>query len=237
MKTWYYVVRGSEIILALVSTYLAVRSLLESSIYKTIIKHIIRHFSSSKIPFIPNPNIVELIPVILGGITFLTVLLNYIEGKPEDVIKIYELNLLMFLPEALAYSNLNWLNLLDIEEMIQPTREFTPIFLTGTVILFGYTLALTTSRDRETIQELRERGVNEGEINSIFIDKTSLNIATVTTSTLSTILIATAIPSISKLLEPLTPKLDYNYIIFGLTSSTLIILAIITYLKNRTKIS
>jgi hypothetical protein len=233
MNIWYHVMRGSEIMLALAGTYLAVKSFLGSSLYRIINEHVLGPIFTDQVSLIHNPSLIELIPIILGSLAFLTVLFNYMEGKPENVTSIYELNLILIIPETLSFSKLNWLNLVDLEELMEPTRGFTSIFFTGVIILFGYTLALSMSRDRETIKELEERGVNQDDINDIITKKTILNLATVSTSTMTTLLIAGTVPIIHNALNPITPKLPHNYITFGLTASLIIVTGIILYLKNR----
>ncbi|MBW1933127.1 MAG: hypothetical protein JRI56_08965 [Deltaproteobacteria bacterium] len=154
------------------SSYLAIRSLFSSSLYRSASLFVTRQLGALGVTTIASAQMDQAIPLLLSGLVFLRVMYNYALGRPGNIVSIFEMNLALFTPEALSFSRINWFNLIGQPQLLQPSRGFTEVLMTGIFIMAGYITLLFTSRYRETTGELRRRGAEPGEVDEALAHQT-----------------------------------------------------------------
>jgi hypothetical protein len=165
----------------------------------------------------------------LSALVFLIVIYDYSIGKPENMIDIYQINLVLITPEILGFSKLNWFNLLQAGQLTQPARTFFEVFLTGVVVIAGYITLLYTSKIREELDGLSQRGASSTELDTVFYKQTSLVLSLIVLSIVivSGITIGTTV--ITNRLSPILSEYQFTYLIFGATAILLMLGGIIYY--------
>ena len=222
-------IRGFEIMFTILSSYLAINSFFSSSLYSTsidgltVILRAIGVFTSTR------SEINQYFPIMLSALVFLIVIYDYSIGKPENMIDIYQINLVLITPEILGFSKLNWFNLFQAGQLTQPARTFFEVYLTGVVVIAGYITLLYTSKIREELDGLSQRGASSVELDTVFYKQTSLVLSLIVLSIVivSGITIGTTV--ITNRLSPILSEFQFTYLIFGATAILLMLGGIIYY--------
>ena len=208
-------IRAYEVLVTVGSSYLAISSFFASSLYESLSQLINRVLTMYDILTISTADVTKIVPLLVSAIVFLVVIYDYAIGKPENMIDIYEINLVLISPEVLSFSKLNWMNLIEKPQILEPSRGQATVFLTGVVILVGYISLLFTSRFKETSRELVERGANPVRVQEIFVKQSILTIGIVFASALLSLLVCVSIPFIHSMLAPLVSAISYGYLVLG----------------------
>ena len=169
-------VRVYEAGVTIVGSYLAVNSFLNSSLYNTIaggLSQLLRLFG---IMTISSSQVALVVPAVVTLIVALVIIYDYAMGKPEDIIDIYQINMLMLTPEVLSHSKLNWLNLIQKPQILESTRDPAYVYFSGAVMLIGYLSLYFISKSREDLDGLRSRGVEDLQIDPVSEKQTRLSI-------------------------------------------------------------
>jgi len=205
-----------EVLVTIGSSYLAINSFFASSLYDSVSQLINRVLAMYNIQTISTTDVTKIVPLMVSAIVFLVVIYDYAIGKPENMIDIYEINLVLISPEALSFSNLNWMNLIQKPQILEPTRGPATVFLTGVVILVGYISLLFTSRFKETSQELVERGADHVRVQEIFVKQSVLAIGLVFASALLSVMVYVSITFVCNILASSISKISYSYLVLGI---------------------
>jgi len=208
-------IRVYEVLVTIGSSYLAISSFFASSLYDSVSQFINRVLAMYNIQTISTTDVTKIVPLMVSAIVFLVVIYDYAIGKPENMIDIYEINLVLISPEALSFSKLNWMNLIQKPQILEPTRGPATVFLTGVVILVGYISLLFTSRFKETSQELVERGADHVRVQEIFVKQSILTIGLVFASALLSVMVYVSIPFVSNMLASSISRISYSYLVLG----------------------
>lgn len=208
-------IRVYEVLITIGSSYLAINSFFASSLYDSVSQLINRVLAMYDILTISTTDVTKIVPLLVSAIVFLVVIYDYAIGKPENMIDIYEINLVLISPEALSFSKLNWMNLIKKPQILEPTRGPAMVFLTGVVILVGYISLLFTSRFKETSQELVERGADDSRVQEIFVKQSILTIGLVFASALLSVMVYVSIPFVSNMLASSISRISYSYLVLG----------------------
>jgi hypothetical protein len=209
-------IRVYEVLVTIGSSYLAINSFFASSLYDSLSQLINRVLATYNILTISSTDVTKIVPLLVSAIVFLVVIYDYAIGTPDNMIDIYEINLVLISPEALSFSKLNWMNLIQRPQILEPTRGPATVFLTGVVILVGYISLLFTSRFKETSQELVERGADDGRVQEIFVKQSVLTIGLVFASALLSVMVYVSIPFVSSLLASSVSGISYGYLVLGI---------------------
>ena len=228
-------IRIYEASITILSSYLAISSFFNSSLYKTIATGLNQLLRLFQIRTISSQQITTIIPLLVTLLVSLLIVYDYIVGKPENIINIYQLNLLLITPETLSYSKLDWLNLIQKPQILEPTRSPTTVYLSGAVILLGYLSLYFTSLSRKTSEELAYRGVEENRVNQVFLKQSALSITLTTSAALISTVVFLAIPPLNTLLLSIIGQQPYNYLAFGVPGVTLLLLSLWFYLREQEK--
>ncbi len=208
-------IRGYEVLVTVGSSYLAISSFFASSLYESLSQLINRVLAVYDILTISTADVTKIVPLLVSAIVFLVVIYDYAIGKPENMIDIYEINLVLISPEVLSFSKLNWMNLIEKPQILEPGRGQATMFLTGIVILVGYLSLFFTSRFKETSRELAERGANPGRVQEVFVKQSILTISMVLASALLSVMVYVSIPFIHSLLAPMVSGVSHSYLLLG----------------------
>lgn len=230
-----YLIRGFEGGITLLSSYLAISSFFQSSLYQTIaggVDQILRMFS---IRTISSSQVTLYIPLIVTAIVALILVYDYSMGSPEDIMDIYQINLMLITPEILSYSRLDWLNLIKRPQILEPTRSSVPIFLTGIVILFGYLSLYFISKSRANLDDLRKRGVEDEPLHHLFEKQSKLSVLLAFLSCFITLSVYLFGATFSSFVQSIFKGLSYSYLIFGVPGIFLLLASLWLFLKIEEK--
>jgi magnesium-transporting ATPase (P-type) len=216
MKRDGALIRVYEVLVTIGSSYLAISSFFASSLYDSLSQLINRVLAAYDILTISSTDVTKIVPLLVSAIVFLVVIYDYAIGKPENMIDIFEINLVLISPEVLSFSKLNWMNLIEKPQILEPTRGPATVFLTGVVILVGYISLLFTSKFKETSRELVERGADYGRVQEIFVKQSVLTIGLVFASALLSLVVYVSIPFVSSLMASSISRISYSYLVLGI---------------------
>lgn len=237
MNRSYLLTRVFEVLITITSSYLALISFFNSSLYQSISEGVSRFLAAYSITTSVAAQAEQLIPLMVTAMVFLVVMYNYAAGKPEYMVEIFQLNMVFYMPEALSFSKLNWLNLINQPQILQPSRGFHEVLLTGILITTGYLALHLTAKHRETLKELENRGADPGQIDEVFIHQTTLSFSLSVLAALTTLVMAFSIPLIRDAMTSSLSLYKERYLVLGVASSTLILGGIALYLKSRAQAS
>lgn len=228
-------IRIYEASITILGTYLAISSFFNSSLYNTIASGLTQILRLFQIRTISSQQITTIIPLLVTLLVSLLIAYDYIIGKPENIINIYQLNLLLITPETLSYSKLDWLNLIQKPQILEPTRSPTTVFLSGAVILIGYLSLYFTSMSRKTSQELTYRGVEESRVDLITLRQSALSITLTTSAAILTTIIFLTITPLNTLIQSIIGQQSYSYLAFGVPGVALLLFTVWYYLREQEK--
>ena len=236
MKRFGALIRVYEVLVTVVSSYLAISSFFASSLYESLSLLLNRVLSVYNILTISTADVIKMVPLLISAIVFLIIIYDYAIGKPENIIDIFEINLVLISPEVLSFSKLNWMNLIETPQILEPSRGQATVFLTGAVILVGYISLFFTSRFKETSSELTERGADSGMVQDVFVKQSVLTNGILFASALLSALVYVTIPFLNGLLASTVSGRSYSYLVLGgLSVITLISTLFIFYNNHRSK--
>ncbi len=229
-------IRVYEVLVTIGSSYLAISSFFASSLYDSLSASINRILAMYDIQTISITDVTKIVPLLVSAIVFLVVIYDYAIGKPEKMIDIFEINLVLISPEVLSFSKLNWMNLIEKPQILEPTRGPATVFLTGVVILVGYISLFFTSRFKETSRELVERGADNDRVQEIFVKQSVLTIGLVFASALLSATVYVSIPFVKGMLASSISAVSYSYLVLGVLAVVILSMTVfIFYNEQRTR--
>jgi len=227
------VVRVYEAVITVLSSFLAVSSFFSTSLYRAISGWVVDLLRSLNVVTASTQSITRYAPIMLSTLVFLVVVYDYAVGKPESMIDIYEINLVLIAPELLSHSRLNWLNLIEKAGVVEPTRGPAYVFLTGVVVLVGYISLLFTARARETYAELESRGVGPVQLGRVFLQQSQVSVALALASALVSSIFFLALPGVKAVLHPLVAGVEYSYLVLGAAAAAVICVGVAVYFTEQ----
>ena len=230
-------IRLYEVLVSIGSSYLAISSFFASSLYDSVSQFINRVLAMYDILTISTTDVTKIVPLLVSAIVFLVVIYDYAIGKPENMIDIFEINLVLISPELLSFSKLNWMNLIEKPQIIKPTRGPATVFLTGVIILVGYISLFHTSRFKETSRELMERGADLGQVQETFVKQSFLTIGTVFASALLSVMVYVSIPLLTNLLALSISSISDSYLILGVLAVVLLSVTVFVFYNEQRTIN
>ncbi len=158
-----------QVILVALSTAVALISFLSSTLFSS--------FSSYAYLLLQNNTIYNSIPLgktilVELALTIFFVVIVSVDLKQENFSYIYIYNLILFAPEVLSHSQVNYLNLLDLSHLFSPNRSLQTVIVTGLIIVLSSCMIEFVSKEREIMHNYHTRGVpgeavHGGEIASL----------------------------------------------------------------------
>ena len=225
-------IRLYEGIITVLSSYLAISSFFNSSLYKTISGGLAQILRLFQIRTISSQQISTIIPLLVTLLVSMLIVYDYIVGKPENIINIYQLNLLLITPEILSFSKLDWLNLIQKPQILEPTRSPTIIFLSGTIILLVYLTLYFISLSRKTSVELAYRGIEETRVDEVFTKQSNLSIQLALAAAIKSSSLFLITGPLNSVLQSIFGQQPYSNLAFGVPGVALLLFSIWYYLRE-----
>ena len=237
MRWKYYSIRLLEIAIIFTSGYLAVNSFFHSFIYKQaklLVAQALTRFDISYTIVGINPDVI--LPILISVLVFVTASYYWLFGSREKIISIYHFNMILFIPEALSFSKLDWMRLFNVPQTIFISdRAFTDNLLTALVIMSGYITLFMTNRFLETIEANDKRGALQSETDLVFINQSMISYLVIGASFLVLIGASYVVPLIQSGIHNLLQTQQYRYIILGLVSTIIISASLLIYYREQIK--
>ena len=232
MRDRYLIVRVLEAWIALCTTYLALNSFFSSSIYVFISKMVKWLFEEMGFILKANLDASTYMPIILTILIFIAIAYEFAIGQERNIINIYQINFMLFIPEALSFSKLNWFNLLDAGYILQPIRGYSQVFLTGVIIMTSYSILTFTAQYRSNMRQYITQGVSYEQLKEVIENQAILSFLLGTFSATVIIIVSTIIPLIKNRILKYSIKIPFAYLILGVAASTGVIFWAILILRN-----
>lgn len=230
-----YLIRGYEAGITILSSYLSISSFFKSSLYNTIASGMDQILRMMNIRTISSQQVSVYIPILVTAIVALVIIYDYFMGTPEDIIDIYQINLLLITPEVLSFSKLDWLNLIQRPQILDPTRNPLTIFVTGSIVFLGYLSLYFISKSREDVEDLRYRGVDETQLEIVFEKQSTIGTVLALFSVILSVTVFLLSTPVNNLIRGLVTGVSYGYLVFGVPGILLLLVSLWLFLKIEEK--
>jgi hypothetical protein len=154
--------------------------------------------------------------------------------------KICHLSLVLLLPSTLWFSNLDWLQILNLPinlQLFKTEMPLTYILGTGVLLFSTETLLHFLQHAKRTRSELLSRGADRWDVEKTAVKQYMFALTLTTLSTLTAVATAAAALLLKAALLNLTAQMPYPYIILGTSAAAITLTSILAYLKAHSKTS
>lgn len=230
-----YLIRGYEAGITILSSYLSISSFFKSSLYNTIASGMDQILRMMNIRTISSQQVSVYIPILVTAIVALVIIYDYFMGTPEDIIDIYQINLLLITPEVLSFSKLDWLNLIQRPQILDPTRNPLTIFVTGSIVFLGHLSLYFISKSREDVEDLRYRGVDETQLELVFEKQSTIGTVLALFSVILSVTVFLLSTPVNNLIRGLVTGVSYGYLVFGVPGILILLVSLWLFLKIEEK--
>jgi hypothetical protein len=227
------VIRGSEFVVALASTYMAVVTMVQTSLYwraRPYIAVVLGPIASS-LGGSPTGEGGSTLDLIIIGMALALSFTFWRKGDESGFGRLFSLNMLMFFPSVLDFSQFNWINLiLPYESITAVTVHW--VFGVGLLLQATYLTLRYTVRFREMRAELEERGAEEDDIDEVSRGQMVYLGQLVAGTVAISVGVYFGYPSVSRFLDVEATGLPYPQLIIGVVFTLLIAAGTILYLRG-----
>ena len=226
-------IRGSEIVIALASTYMAAVTMVQTSLYwraRPYIALVLGPIASS-LGGAPTGEGGSALDLIVIGMALALSFTFWRKGNEAGFGRLFSLNMLMFFPSVLDFSTFNWINLIiPYESVTAVTVQW--VFGVGLLLQATYLTLRYTVRFREMRAELEERGAEEDDVDEVsrgqMVYLGQLVVGTVAISAG----VYFGFPYVNRFLVGAADGLPYPHLIIGIIFTLLIAAGTILYLRG-----
>jgi len=224
----------TQIALTALSSAFAILSFLNSSLYQFA-----SQYFDTLLYNIPQgiTGIVKSNTIIEYALILFFLLIIIIDIYKENFAYIFRYNILLFLPEALSCSEINFFNFLNLSPLFQPRREIVLIFITGLIIVTCYNIVTFISTGRELMRNYSSKGVRSEVTSFVLSKQTKYSLLLGGATLLVTILIVIFNSFSSVLLSPLATVVPYKYFFYSALSIAFIIMGLFFFLYDKLRAS
>jgi hypothetical protein len=219
MKTESFI-RGSEFVVALASTYMAVVTMVQTSLYwraRPYIAVVLGPIASS-LGGSPTGEGGSALDLIIIGMALALSFTFWRKGNESGFGRLFSLNMLMFFPSVLDFSTFNWINLILPYESVTVPND---------VWVFRYTV-----RFREMRAELEERGAEEEDVDEVSRGQMVYLGQLVAGTVAISAGVYFGYPYVNRFLDVEAAGLPYPQLIIGVVFTLLIAAGTILYLRG-----
>lgn len=234
MRARYYSFRAFELAIMFVSCNLAVGSFFHSFIYvliKQFLGDLLLRLNVSYTLAVVNPE--TILPQLISVLVFIVTFYYWLFGSRAKIRLIYKFNFVLFFSEALSFSQLNWMRLLDMPFFFKTERSFSELLITGLVIVAGYIILYMNSRFLETRTSLLKRGALQEEADLVFVNQSMILFLIMTVSFIVVFGIYFAVPIIKTQVHTMLQSQVYRYILLGMMSTIIIAASLLVYFREQ----
>jgi hypothetical protein len=227
------VIRGSEFVVALASTYMAVVTMVQTSLYwraRTLIEDILSSIGYS-LGSSPTGEGGSALDFIVIGMALALSFTFWRKGNESGFGRLFSLNMLMFFPSVLDFSTFNWINLiLPYESVTVPNDVW--VFGVGLLLQATYLTLRYTVRFREMRKELEERGAEEDDVDEVSRGQMVYLGQLVAGTVAISAGVYFGYPYVNRFLDVEAAGLPYPQLIIGVVFTLLIAAGTILYLRG-----
>lgn len=226
-------IRGSEFVVAIVSTYMAAVTMVQTSLYWRIrpyIAVILGPLASSLGGGAPTEGGSALDLIIVGMALALSFSL-WRRGDEAGFGRLFSLNMLMFFPSVLDFSMFNWINLiLPYESVTAVSVQW--VFGVGLLLQATYLTLRYTVRFRGMRAELEDRGAEDDDVDEVSSGQMVYLGQLVLGTTVISGVVYFGVPYVNRFLMGEAVGLPYPHLIIGVICTLLIAVGTILYLRG-----
>ncbi len=226
-------IRGSEFVVALVSTYMAAVTMVQTSLYwraRPYIAVVLGPIASS-LGGSPTGEGGSALDLIIIGMALALSFTFWRKGGESGFGRLFSLNMLMFFPSVLDFSTFNWINLiLPYESITAVTIHW--VFGVGLLLQATYLTLRYTVRFREMREELEERGAEEDDIDEVSRGQMVYLGQLVAGTVAISAGVYFGFPYVNQFLMGEAAGLPYPHLIIGVVFTLLIAAGTILYLRG-----
>jgi hypothetical protein len=232
MKTESFI-RGSEFVVALASTYMAAVTMVQTSLYwraRPYIAVVLGPIASS-LGGSPTGEGGSTLDFIIIGMALALSFTFWRKGDESGFGRLFSLNMLMFFPSVLDFSQFNWINLiLPYESITEVTVHW--VFGVGLLLQATYLTLRYTVRFREMRKELEERGAEEDDVDEVSRGQMVYLGQLVAGTVAISAGVYFGFPYVNRFLMGEAAGLPYPHLIIGVVFTLLIAAGTILYLRG-----
>jgi hypothetical protein len=226
-------IRGSEFVVALASTYMAVVTMVQSNLYfaaRPYIAVVLGPIASS-MGGISTPEGGSTLDFIMIGMALALSFTFWRRGDEAGFGRLFSLNMLMFFPSVLDESLFNWINLILPYEIISDIPKGW-VFGVGLLLQATYLTLRYTVRFRGMREELEERGAEDDDVDEVSRGQIVYLGQLVAGTVAISAGVYFGVPSVNRFLKGEAVGLPYPHLIIGVICTLLIAAGTILYLRG-----
>jgi hypothetical protein len=215
-----------QILLAGLGTAVALASFLSSTLFSS--------FSSYVYLLLQNNTIYNSIPfgktlLVEMAVTIFFAVIVSVDLKEENFSYIYIYNLILFAPEIVSYSQVNYLNIIDLSHLFSPNRDLQAAIVTGLIIVLSYCMIEFVSRERELMLNYHTRGVPREAVSKG--EMTTLRYTLIIGG--STFIVSLILLAVNNILDypPSLFIVPYQQLVFGVASFIFLLAGLLLFMN------
>ncbi len=213
-------------LIALVATYMAAVTMVQTTLYNKLIDKVSNYFGPSLDPYLPYINIGLIIGVLFLAFTF------WRKGDEIWFGRLFNMNMLMFFPAVLDFSTFNWIGLIFDMTPI-PGLSGLWVFGVGLLLQVTYLSLRYTVRFRYTRDELEGRGATMEDIDAVTRGQVGYLMLLVTLTIVATSIMYISLPYITQIAADPLSTLPVPHMVVGLLVVVLIAATLVYYLRSQ----
>lgn len=218
--------RSIEAFIALVATYMAAVTMVQTTLYNKLLDKLSNYFGPSLDPYLPYINIGIIIGVLFLAFTF------WRKGDEIWFGRLFNMNMLMFFPAVLDFSTFNWIGLIFDMTPI-PGLSGLWVFGVGLLLQATYLSLRYTVRFRYTRDELEGRGATMEDIDAVTRGQVGYLMLLVTLTIVATSIMYISLPYITQIAADPLSTLPVPHMVVGLLVVVLIAGTLVYYLRSQ----
>ena len=159
--------------------------------------------------------------------------INLYGGRKHNMMNIYKVDILLIIFEVFSHSKFEWLNIFLNIDAYNPAKSFIETLFIALLIVGGYILLLFDSKFRENSDEYTKRGIDNFEIEDVYMNQSFISLTIIVFSFFVIIMTSFLIDIMVGLTKPMVFLNNVNYIVFGVLSSIIISTTLYIFLNEQ----
>ena len=222
-------VKLTNTILAIAASYLAAQTFISSTLTNQIFQSA-SNILSTELNFIVDETTLKTGFLVL---VLFYILINLFGGRTHNMMNIFHVDILLIISEVFSHSKFEWLNIFLNINVYNTSKSFTETLFIAVLIVGGYILLLFDSKFRENSDEYAKRGIDNIEIEDVYMNQSIISLTIIVFSFFVIIMISFLIDIMVNLTKPIVFLNNVNYIVFGVLSSILISTTLYIFLNEQ----
>ena len=221
-------IRGSELGIAIASTYMVAVTMIQTSIYAMIKPYVMTVLGP--IMMLLGADI-EYVDIVILGLVLGLSFNFWRRGDEAGFGRLFSLNMLMFFPSVLDFSTFNWVNLILSYEP-SPAVSSLWVFGVGLLLQATYLALRYTVRFRIARDEFFERGADPDDIDEVSKGQMGYLAALVLGTVVVSATLYYLVPIVTDMVSTEALGIPYLHVVVGAACTLLIAGATVLYLRD-----